>query len=33
MKPPENIEKLIKNVELDTNAQMDKAVLNDVLNA
>jgi len=33
MKPAENIKKLIKDVELDTNAQMDKAVLNDVLEA
>jgi hypothetical protein len=33
MKPAKNIEKLIKDVELDTNAPMDKAVLDDVLNA
>jgi len=33
MKPAENIENLIKNVELDTNAERDKAVLDDVLNA
>ena len=33
MKPPENIEKLIKNIEIDTNVKMDKAVLDDVLKA
>ena len=33
MRPRENIEKLIKDVELDTNAERDKAVLDDVLNA
>jgi hypothetical protein len=33
MKPPENIEKLIKNVDINTNAGMDKAVLEDVLKA
>jgi len=33
MKPPENIEKLIKNIDIDTNAKMDKVVLDDVLKA
>ena len=33
MRPAENIEKLIKNIEIDTNAKMDKAVLNDALKA
>ncbi len=33
MSPAENIEKLIKNVALDTNAKMDKSVLDDVLEA
>ena len=33
MKPPENIEKMIKNIDIDTNADRDKAVLDDVLNA
>jgi len=33
MKPEQNIEKLIKNVDIDTNAERDKAVLDDVLNA
>lgn len=33
MKPPENIEKMIKNIDIDTNAERDKAVLDDVLNA
>lgn len=31
MKPPENIEKMIKNIDIDTNAESDKAVLDDVL--
>lgn len=33
MKPAENIEKLIKNIDIDTNARMDKAVFDDVLKA
>ena len=33
MRPTENIEKLIKNIKIDTNAEMDKAVLDDVLKA
>jgi len=33
MKPPENIEKMIKNIDIDTNAKSDKAVLDDVLKA
>ena len=33
MKPADNIEKLIKNIDIDTNAKMDKAVLDDVLKA
>jgi hypothetical protein len=33
MKPEENIEELIKNIDIDTNAKMDKAVRNDVLGA
>lgn len=33
MRPTENIEKLIKNIKIDTNAKMDKAVLDDVLKA
>jgi len=33
MKPEENIEELIKNINIDTNAKMDKAVRNDVLGA
>ena len=33
MRPAENIEKLIKNIKIDTNAEMDKAVLDDVLKA
>lgn len=31
MRPAENIEKLIKNIKIDTNAKVDKAVLNDIL--
>ncbi|HIJ53835.1 MAG TPA: hypothetical protein HPP66_11870 [Planctomycetes bacterium] len=33
MRPAENIEKLIKNIDIDTNARMDKAVLDDALKA
>ena len=33
MRPGENIEELIKNIDIDTNAEMDKAVLDDVLEA
>lgn len=33
MKPAENIEKLIRNIEIDTNSKMDEAVLNNVLEA
>ena len=33
MRPAENIEKLIKNVDIDTNAERDKAVLADVVKA
>ena len=33
MKPAENIEKLIKNINIDTNAETDEAVLGDVLKA
>jgi len=33
MRLAENIEKLIKNTDIDTNAKMDKAVLDDVLKA
>ena len=33
MKPTENIEKLIKNIEIDTSAKTDEAVLNDALRA
>lgn len=33
MRPAKNIEELIKNINIDTNAKMDKAVLNDVLGA
>jgi len=33
MRPAENIEKLIKNINIDTNADVDKTVLNDVLKA
>ena len=33
MRSSENIEKLIKNIEIDTNANMDETVLNDVLGA
>jgi hypothetical protein len=33
MKPAENIEKLITNAEMDTNAKMDQATLDDVLKA
>jgi len=33
MRPAENIEKLIKNVDVNTNAERDKAVLDDVLEA
>ena len=33
MRPEENIEKLIKNINIDTNADTDKAVLNDILRA
>jgi len=33
MRPAENIEKLIKNIDIDTNAKIDKAVLGDVLEA
>ncbi|MHC4890185.1 MAG: hypothetical protein ACYTEO_12070, partial [Planctomycetota bacterium] len=33
MKPEENIEELIKNIDINTNTKMDKAVRNDVLGA
>ena len=33
MKPAKNIEKLIKNIDIDTNAKMDEVVLNDVMKA
>jgi hypothetical protein len=33
MKPAEDIEKLIKNIDIDTNAKMDKAVLNNTFEA
>jgi len=33
MKPAKNIEKLIKNIDIDTNAKTDEAVLNNVLKA
>jgi hypothetical protein len=33
MKPAENIEKLIKNINIDTNAKTDNAVLGDVIEA
>jgi len=33
MKPPENIEKFIKNIDIDTNTKVDEAVLDDVLKA
>jgi len=33
MRPAENIEKLIKNIDIDTSAQADKAVLDDILKA
>lgn len=33
MKPAKNIEKLIKNIDIDTNAKMDEAVLNNTLKA
>ena len=33
MRPTENIEKLIKNIEVDTNAKVDEVVLGDVLKA
>ena len=33
MRPAENIEKLIKNINIDTNAGTDKAVLGDVIDA
>jgi len=33
MRPEKNIEKLIKNIDIDTNAKTDKAVLDDVLEA
>jgi hypothetical protein len=33
MRSSENIEKLIKNIEIGTNANMDETVLNDVLGA
>jgi hypothetical protein len=33
MKPEEKIEKLIKNIDIDTNTKIDKAVRNDVLGA
>lgn len=33
MRPEKNIEKLIKNIGIDTNVKMDKAVLDDVLKA
>ncbi|HUU16537.1 MAG TPA: hypothetical protein VMW72_05260 [Sedimentisphaerales bacterium] len=33
MRPAENIEKLIKNINIDTNAKKDEAVLGDVLEA
>jgi len=33
MRPAENMEKLIKNVKIDTNVNIDKAVLDDVLEA
>jgi hypothetical protein len=33
MRPAENIEKLVKNIDIDTNAKIDNAVLGDVLKA
>ncbi len=33
MRPAENIEKLIKNIDIDTNAKTDNAVLGDVIEA
>jgi len=33
MRPAENIEKLIKNIDIDTNAKTDNAVLGDVIDA
>ena len=33
MKPGDNIEKLIKNAKIDTNAKVDKVVLDDVFKA
>ena len=33
MKPAKDIEKLIKNIDIDTNAKMDEAVLNNTLEA
>ena len=33
MRPAKNIEKLIKNTDIDTNARMDNAVLKDVIKA
>jgi len=33
MRPAKNIEKLIKNIDIDTNTKMDKAVLDNVLKA
>jgi len=33
MRPEKNIEKLIKNIDIDTNSETDKAVLEDILKA
>ena len=33
MRPAGNMEKLVKNVDIDTNAKMDEAVIDDVLKA
>ena len=33
MRPAEDIEKLIKNTDIDTNAKTDNAVLGDVIEA
>lgn len=33
MRPAENIEKLVKNIDIDTNAKIDEAVLGDVVEA
>ena len=33
MKPAKNIEKLIKSIDIDTNAKVDEFVLNDILDA